>query len=123
MSGSEWVRNVFHNYLYTNKPCHDFHPSPLTFSILLLLLQDVSLSHHPLGTCFHHTAVGMSCLLACCGPDCNNGMFSVAGMPLSLDCKAFFGYSGENRRPIIYWMKGEKFVEELAGHIKESEVR
>uniref|UniRef100_A0A672FU85 Interleukin 1 receptor accessory protein-like 2 n=1 Tax=Salarias fasciatus TaxID=181472 RepID=A0A672FU85_SALFA len=40
-----------------------------------------------------------------------------------LDCKAFFGYSGENRRPIIYWMKGEKFVEELAGHIKESEVR
>uniref|UniRef100_A0A665T4S7 Interleukin 1 receptor accessory protein-like 2 n=1 Tax=Echeneis naucrates TaxID=173247 RepID=A0A665T4S7_ECHNA len=36
---------------------------------------------------------------------------------------AFFGYSGENRRPIIYWMKGEKFVEELAGHIKESEVR
>uniref|UniRef100_A0AAQ4QTM8 Interleukin 1 receptor accessory protein-like 2 n=1 Tax=Gasterosteus aculeatus aculeatus TaxID=481459 RepID=A0AAQ4QTM8_GASAC len=47
----------------------------------------------------------------------------VAGMPLSLDCKAFFGYSGENRRPIIYWMKGEKFVEELAGHIKESEVR
>ncbi|CDQ58234.1 unnamed protein product [Oncorhynchus mykiss] len=43
-------------------------------------------------------------------------------MPLSLDCKAFFGYSGESR-PIIYWMKGEKFVEELAGHIKESEVR
>uniref|UniRef100_A0A3Q2Q3E1 Interleukin 1 receptor accessory protein-like 2 n=1 Tax=Fundulus heteroclitus TaxID=8078 RepID=A0A3Q2Q3E1_FUNHE len=47
---------------------------------------------------------------------------SIAGMPLSLDCKAFFGYSGENRKPIIYWMKGEKFVEELAGHIKESEV-
>ncbi|XP_045064303.1 X-linked interleukin-1 receptor accessory protein-like 2 [Coregonus clupeaformis] len=44
------------------------------------------------------------------------------GMPLSLDCNAFFGYSGESR-PIIYWMKGEKFVEELAGHIKESEVR
>ncbi|CAL8268108.1 unnamed protein product [Boreogadus saida] len=44
-------------------------------------------------------------------------------MPLSLDCKAFFGYSGENRRPIIYWTRGEKFVEELAGHIKESEVR
>ncbi|CAB1336993.1 unnamed protein product [Coregonus sp. 'balchen'] len=43
-------------------------------------------------------------------------------MPLSLDCNAFFGYSGESR-PIIYWMKGEKFVEELAGHIKESEVR
>ncbi|KAG7465021.1 hypothetical protein MATL_G00171770 [Megalops atlanticus] len=44
------------------------------------------------------------------------------GMPLSLDCRAFFGYSGESR-PIIYWMKGEKFVEELEGHIKESEVR
>ncbi|XP_011616440.2 X-linked interleukin-1 receptor accessory protein-like 2 isoform X1 [Takifugu rubripes] len=47
----------------------------------------------------------------------------IAGMPLSLDCKAFFGYSGENKQPIVYWMKGEKFVEELAGHIKESEVR
>uniref|UniRef100_A0A3B5M0U8 Uncharacterized protein n=1 Tax=Xiphophorus couchianus TaxID=32473 RepID=A0A3B5M0U8_9TELE len=46
----------------------------------------------------------------------------VAGMSLSLDCKAFFGYSGENRRPIIYWKKGEKYVEELAGHIKESEI-
>lgn len=45
-----------------------------------------------------------------------------AGMPLSLECRAFFGYSGESR-PIIYWMKGEKFVEELEGHIKESEVR
>uniref|UniRef100_A0A3B4BFF0 Interleukin 1 receptor accessory protein-like 2 n=1 Tax=Periophthalmus magnuspinnatus TaxID=409849 RepID=A0A3B4BFF0_9GOBI len=48
---------------------------------------------------------------------------SVTGLPLTLDCKAFFGYSGENRRPIIYWMRGDKFVEELAGHIKESEVR
>uniref|UniRef100_A0A3Q2E5Y9 Interleukin 1 receptor accessory protein-like 2 n=1 Tax=Cyprinodon variegatus TaxID=28743 RepID=A0A3Q2E5Y9_CYPVA len=46
----------------------------------------------------------------------------VAGMPLSLDCKAFFGYSGENKKPIINWMKGEKYVEELPGHIKESEV-
>ena len=45
------------------------------------------------------------------------------GMPLSLDCKAFFGYSEKNKHPIVYWMKGEKFVEELAGHIKESEVR
>uniref|UniRef100_A0A667Y2B0 Interleukin 1 receptor accessory protein-like 2 n=1 Tax=Myripristis murdjan TaxID=586833 RepID=A0A667Y2B0_9TELE len=40
-----------------------------------------------------------------------------------LDCRAFFGYSGENRGPIIYWMRGEKFIEELARHIKESEVR
>uniref|UniRef100_A0A671WVD0 Interleukin 1 receptor accessory protein-like 2 n=1 Tax=Sparus aurata TaxID=8175 RepID=A0A671WVD0_SPAAU len=53
----------------------------------------------------------------------DTGIEITPGMPLSLDCKAFFGYSGENRRPIIYWMKGEKFVEELAGHIKESEVR
>lgn len=53
----------------------------------------------------------------------NSAVFCVSGMPLSLDCRAFFGYSGENRRPIIYWMKGEKFVEELAGHIKESEFR
>ncbi|KAK6473807.1 X-linked interleukin-1 receptor accessory protein-like 2 isoform X1 [Huso huso] len=44
------------------------------------------------------------------------------GNPFSLDCRAFFGYSGESR-PIIYWMKGDKFVEELEGHIKESEVR
>ncbi|KAJ3587371.1 hypothetical protein NHX12_010969 [Muraenolepis orangiensis] len=43
-------------------------------------------------------------------------------MPLSLDCKALLGYSGESRRPIIYWTRGERFVEELAGHIKESEV-
>ncbi|MBN3279363.1 IRPL2 protein, partial [Polyodon spathula] len=44
------------------------------------------------------------------------------GNPFSLVCRAFFGYSGESR-PIIYWMKGDKFVEELEGHIKESEVR
>ncbi|KAK9963492.1 hypothetical protein ABG768_006674, partial [Culter alburnus] len=44
------------------------------------------------------------------------------GMRLILDCKAFFGYSGDSR-PIIYWMKGDKFVEELEGHIRESEVR
>ncbi|XP_055033712.2 X-linked interleukin-1 receptor accessory protein-like 2 isoform X1 [Misgurnus anguillicaudatus] len=44
------------------------------------------------------------------------------GMRLILDCKAFFGYSGD-ARPIIYWMKGDKFVEELEGHIRESEVR
>lgn len=43
-------------------------------------------------------------------------------MRLVLDCRAFFGYSGDSR-PIIYWMKGDKFVEELEGHIRESEVR
>lgn len=46
----------------------------------------------------------------------------LTGMRLILDCKAFFGYSGDSR-PIIYWMKGDKFVEELEGHIRESEVR
>ncbi|XP_039622212.1 X-linked interleukin-1 receptor accessory protein-like 2 [Polypterus senegalus] len=44
------------------------------------------------------------------------------GAPFNLDCRAFFGYSGESK-PIIYWMKGEKFVEELEGHIRESELR
>jgi interleukin 1 receptor accessory protein-like len=24
---------------------------------------------------------------------------------------------------MIYWMKGEKFIEELAGHIREGEIR
>uniref|UniRef100_A0A3P8QNK8 Interleukin 1 receptor accessory protein-like 2 n=1 Tax=Astatotilapia calliptera TaxID=8154 RepID=A0A3P8QNK8_ASTCA len=57
-------------------------------------------------------------------PDRQDTVIEVTpGMPLSLDCKAFFGYSGENRKPIIYWMKGEKFVEELAGHIKETEMK
>lgn len=37
-------------------------------------------------------------------------------------CKAFFGFSGESG-PMIYWMKGEKFIEELEGHIREGEIR
>ncbi|KAJ8338602.1 hypothetical protein SKAU_G00375680 [Synaphobranchus kaupii] len=48
--------------------------------------------------------------------------FSAAACLSAWTAGAFFGYSGESR-PIIYWMKGEKFVEELEGHIKESEVR
>ncbi|NXA45857.1 IRPL2 protein, partial [Nothocercus julius] len=44
------------------------------------------------------------------------------GNPLSVACKAFFGFSGESG-PMIYWMKGEKFIEELEGHIREGEVR
>lgn len=82
--------------------------------------------HMFLSRCFtysSHTAVAVMQPVGCCCLHCNSVVSCVAGMPLSLDCKAFFGYSGENRRPIIYWMKGEKFVEELAGHIKESEVR
>ncbi|NXF88484.1 IRPL2 protein, partial [Eubucco bourcierii] len=44
------------------------------------------------------------------------------GHPLTVACKAFFGFSGESG-PMIYWMKGEKFIEELEGHIREGEVR
>ncbi|XP_019395779.1 PREDICTED: X-linked interleukin-1 receptor accessory protein-like 2 [Crocodylus porosus] len=44
------------------------------------------------------------------------------GNPLTIPCKAFFGFSGESR-PVIYWMKGEKFIEELEGHIREGEAR
>ncbi|XP_023781936.1 X-linked interleukin-1 receptor accessory protein-like 2 [Cyanistes caeruleus] len=47
---------------------------------------------------------------------------STAGNPLTVACKAFFGFSGESG-PMIYWMKGEKFIEELEGHIREGEVR
>ncbi|KAL4695151.1 hypothetical protein H8959_000246, partial [Pygathrix nigripes] len=45
-----------------------------------------------------------------------------SGKPLNIPCKAFFGFSGESG-PMIYWMKGEKFIEELAGHIREGEIR
>ncbi|OXB59076.1 hypothetical protein ASZ78_011482 [Callipepla squamata] len=45
-----------------------------------------------------------------------------AGNPLTVACKAFFGFSGESG-PMIYWMKGEKFIEELEGHIREGEIR
>lgn len=45
-----------------------------------------------------------------------------AGDSANLTCRAFFGYSGDVS-PLIYWMKGEKFIEELAGHIREGEIR
>ncbi|CAB1446537.1 unnamed protein product [Pleuronectes platessa] len=32
--------------------------------------------------------------------------------PVNLTCRAFFGYSGDVS-PLIYWMKGEKFIEDL----------
>ncbi|KAJ4933170.1 hypothetical protein JOQ06_030005 [Pogonophryne albipinna] len=35
-----------------------------------------------------------------------------AGNALNLTCRAFFGYSGDVS-PLIYWMKGEKFIEDL----------
>nr|XP_033803099.1 X-linked interleukin-1 receptor accessory protein-like 2 isoform X1 [Geotrypetes seraphini] len=44
------------------------------------------------------------------------------GDPLSIACKAFFGFSGESG-PTIYWMRGERFIEELEGHIREGEIR
>uniref|UniRef100_A0A8D3DDR9 Interleukin-1 receptor accessory protein-like 1 n=1 Tax=Scophthalmus maximus TaxID=52904 RepID=A0A8D3DDR9_SCOMX len=34
------------------------------------------------------------------------------GSPVNLTCRAFFGYSGDVS-PLIYWMKGEKFIEDL----------
>ncbi|KAI1899843.1 hypothetical protein AGOR_G00065930 [Albula goreensis] len=43
--------------------------------------------------------------------------------PVNLTCRAFFGYSGDVS-PLIYWMKGEKFIEDLdEGHIQESEIK
>ncbi|KFZ58935.1 X-linked interleukin-1 receptor accessory protein-like 2, partial [Antrostomus carolinensis] len=51
-----------------------------------------------------------------------NPVFLSSGNPLTVACKAFFGFSGESG-PMIYWMKGEKFIEELEGHIREGEVR
>ncbi|XP_069799043.1 X-linked interleukin-1 receptor accessory protein-like 2 [Dendropsophus ebraccatus] len=44
------------------------------------------------------------------------------GSPLSVFCRAFFGFSGESG-PMIYWMRGEKFIEELENHIKEGVIR
>lgn len=53
---------------------------------------------------------------------CSFFSLSFSGKPLNIPCKAFFGFSGESG-PMIYWMKGEKFIEELAGHIREGEIR
>ncbi|KAM8953844.1 X-linked interleukin-1 receptor accessory protein-like 2 isoform 2-T2 [Pelodytes ibericus] len=44
------------------------------------------------------------------------------GRPLTVYCRAFFGFTGDNT-PQIYWMKGDKFIEELENHIKEGVVR
>ncbi|XP_043928314.1 interleukin-1 receptor accessory protein-like 1 [Protopterus annectens] len=41
----------------------------------------------------------------------------------NLTCRAFFGYNGDVS-PIIYWMKGEKFIEDLdEKRVHESDVR
>ncbi|KAM8905646.1 interleukin-1 receptor accessory protein-like 1 isoform 2-T4 [Spinachia spinachia] len=45
------------------------------------------------------------------------------GSPLNLTCRAFFGYSGDVS-PLIYWMKGEKFIEDLdEERVQESEIK
>uniref|UniRef100_A0A8C2I4D4 Interleukin 1 receptor accessory protein-like 1b n=1 Tax=Cyprinus carpio TaxID=7962 RepID=A0A8C2I4D4_CYPCA len=44
-------------------------------------------------------------------------------LPVNLTCRAFFGYSGD-ASPLIYWMKGEKFIEDLdENRIRESEIK
>ncbi|XP_014020117.2 interleukin-1 receptor accessory protein-like 1 isoform X2 [Salmo salar] len=45
------------------------------------------------------------------------------GSALNLTCRAFFGYAGD-ASPLIYWMKGEKFIEDLdEERIEESEIK
>ncbi|KAM6893720.1 interleukin-1 receptor accessory protein-like 1 isoform 2-T2 [Xenentodon cancila] len=45
------------------------------------------------------------------------------GSPLNLTCRAFFGYSGDVS-PLIYWMKGDKFIEDLdEERVQESEIK
>lgn len=53
-----------------------------------------------------------------------SGTLSVpAGNALNLTCRAFFGYSGDVS-PLIYWMKGEKFIEDLdEERIQESDIK
>ncbi|XP_070711735.1 interleukin-1 receptor accessory protein-like 1 [Pempheris klunzingeri] len=45
------------------------------------------------------------------------------GSPVNLTCRAFFGYSGDIS-PLIYWMKGDKFIEDLDEEwVQESDIR
>nr|XP_046238471.1 interleukin-1 receptor accessory protein-like 1 isoform X2 [Scatophagus argus] len=45
------------------------------------------------------------------------------GSPVNLTCRAFFGYSGDVS-PLIYWMKGEKFIEDLdEERVQESDIK
>ncbi|KPP76748.1 hypothetical protein Z043_103886 [Scleropages formosus] len=45
------------------------------------------------------------------------------GSPVNLTCRAFFGYSG-GVSPLIYWMKGEKFIEDLDNsRVRESDIK
>ncbi|XP_034043166.1 interleukin-1 receptor accessory protein-like 1-A isoform X2 [Thalassophryne amazonica] len=52
-----------------------------------------------------------------------NNMELQLGSPLNLTCRAFFGYSGDVS-PLIYWMKGEKFIEDLdEERVQESDIK
>ncbi|KAM8871632.1 interleukin-1 receptor accessory protein-like 1 isoform X1 [Synchiropus splendidus] len=45
------------------------------------------------------------------------------GGPVNLTCRAFFGYSGDVS-PLIYWMKGERFIEDLdEERVQESDIK
>ncbi|XP_051914709.1 interleukin-1 receptor accessory protein-like 1 [Hippocampus zosterae] len=45
------------------------------------------------------------------------------GSPVNLTCRAFFGYSGDVS-PLIYWMKAEKFIEDLdEERVRESDIK
>ncbi|XP_060944958.1 interleukin-1 receptor accessory protein-like 1-A [Limanda limanda] len=45
------------------------------------------------------------------------------GSAMNLTCRAFFGYSGDVS-PLIYWMKGEKFIEDLdEERVQESDIK
>lgn len=45
------------------------------------------------------------------------------GSPVNLTCSAFFGYSGDVS-PLIYWMKGDKFIEDLdEERVQETEIK
>jgi interleukin 1 receptor accessory protein-like len=55
----------------------------------------------------------------------NSVLFPVStGSALNLTCRAFFGYSGSAVSPLVYWMKGEKFIEDLdEERVEESEIK
>ncbi|XP_069554322.1 interleukin-1 receptor accessory protein-like 1 isoform X2 [Brachyistius frenatus] len=45
------------------------------------------------------------------------------GSPVNLTCRAFFGYSGDVS-PLVYWMKGEKFIEDLdEERVQETDIK
>nr|XP_057938049.1 interleukin-1 receptor accessory protein-like 1-A [Doryrhamphus excisus]XP_057938050.1 interleukin-1 receptor accessory protein-like 1-A [Doryrhamphus excisus] len=52
-----------------------------------------------------------------------NNMELQLGGALNLTCRAFFGYSGDVS-PLIYWMKGDKFIEDLdEERVQETEIK